>query len=288
MADQDEDLVVQLGEDLWDASAHGEAAEAARLIDLNAPINHRMGVAQVSPLMIAAQQGRIEVVTLLSSRGGDVEARSIDGQNALIASSGMGFLDIVQILVERSADIEVRDKHGQNALFHASNGGKLAVVQYLASKVSSINTVDNDGEDALLRAALRGFPDVVLFLISKGGDPRVVDRCDASALTRFGFGADPRPSPEEKQRAQEQFLTSWKAGCHPDARWLRRRGLMLMLAGCGFQPLAYRKAQLKAAALPTDAKIPPLPNKTRRQKLALLHGAVLGHTDLMKLVASFM
>jgi ankyrin repeat protein len=52
--------------------------------------------------MIAAQQGHIEIVTLLSSRGGDVEARSIDGQNALIASSGMGFLDIVQILVERS------------------------------------------------------------------------------------------------------------------------------------------------------------------------------------------
>jgi hypothetical protein len=63
---------------------------------------------------------------------------------------------------------------------------------------------------------------------------------------------------------------------------------MLMLAGCGFQPLAYRKAQLKAAALPTDAKIPPLPKKTRRQKLALLHGAMLGHTGLMKLVASFM
>jgi hypothetical protein len=52
--------------------------------------------------------------------------------------------------------------------------------------------------------------------------------------------------------------------------------------------LAYRKAQLKAAALPTDAKIPPLPNKTRHQKLALLHGAVLGHTGLIKLVASFM
>jgi hypothetical protein len=107
-------------------------------------------------------------------------------------------------------------------------------------------------------------------------------------LTHFGHDADPRPSPKEQQRAQKQFLASWKAGCHPDARWLRRRGLMLMLAGCGFQPLAYRKAQLKAAALPTDAKIPPLPNKTRRQKLALLHGAVLGHPGLMKLVASFM
>jgi hypothetical protein len=42
MADQDEDLVVQLGEDLY-ASAHGEAAEAARLIDLNAPVKPQNG-----------------------------------------------------------------------------------------------------------------------------------------------------------------------------------------------------------------------------------------------------
>jgi len=188
----------------------------------------------------------------------------------------------------RRADIEARDNHGNNALMFASMCSQLAVVQYLASKGSSINTTDYLGRDALMMAAMKGFADIVMFLISKGGDPRVVDQIGVSALMHFGFGANPRHSKKEQQRVQKQFLAAWKAGCHPDARWLRRRGLVLMLAGCGFQPLAYRKAQLKAAALPTDAKIPPLPNKTRRQKLALLHGALLGHPGLMKLVASFM
>ena len=203
-------------------------------------------------------------------------------------ASSEGRLTVVQLLVERKADLEARDVKGSNALIFASAYGHLAVVQFLASKVSSINTTSNSGSDALMLAAGYGFADVVMFLISKGGDPRVKNEDNHSALTDFGAAANPRPSPEEKQRVQKQFLAAWKAGCHPDARWLRRRGLMLMLAGCGFQPLAYRKAQLKAAALPTDAKIPPLPNKTRRQKLALLHGALLGHPGLMKLVASFM
>jgi Ankyrin repeats (3 copies) len=188
----------------------------------------------------------------------------------------------------KKADVEALNSNGIHALTYASSYGHLAVVQYLASKVSSINTTNHFGRDALLIAAKFGHADVVMFLISKGGDPRVEDEDNVSALTHFGREAYPRPSPEEQQRVQKQFLAAWKAGCHPDARWLRRRGLLLMLAGCGFQPLAYRKAQLKAAALPTDAKIPPLPNKTRRQKLALLHGALLGHPGLMKLVASFM
>jgi hypothetical protein len=238
--------------------------------------------------MVAAQQGHIEEVTLLANRGGDLEARSTEGHTALLLASSQGRLAVVQLLVERKADIEARYGNGKNSLMIASAFGQLAVVQYLASKGSSINTTDNFGADACVAAALDGYADIVLFLISKGGDPRVKNQINYSALTHFGHFSDPRPSPVERQRVQKQFLAAWEAGCHPDARWLRRRGLVLMLAGCGFQPLAYRKAQLKAAALPTDAKIPPLPNKTRRQKLALLHDTLLGHPGLMKLVASFM
>ena len=53
MADQvDAAALAELGEQLYDASQDGEAAEAARLLDLNAPINHRVGELQWTPLMI--------------------------------------------------------------------------------------------------------------------------------------------------------------------------------------------------------------------------------------------
>ena len=44
MAEQAEAAALaELGEQLFNASQDGEAAEAARLLDLNAPINHRRG-----------------------------------------------------------------------------------------------------------------------------------------------------------------------------------------------------------------------------------------------------
>ena len=77
MADQgDAAALAELGGQLFNASFDGEAAEAARLLDLNAPIYHREGEYQATPLMIAALEGHIEVVTLLANRGSDLEARN--------------------------------------------------------------------------------------------------------------------------------------------------------------------------------------------------------------------
>ena len=93
--------LAELGEQLFFASLRGEAAKAARLLDLNAPINHRKGGHQFTPLLIAALRGRIEVVILLANRGSDLEARTTDGHSALLSASCKGHLAVVQLLVER-------------------------------------------------------------------------------------------------------------------------------------------------------------------------------------------
>ena len=97
----DAEALDELGVKLFNASLDGEAAEVARLLDLNAPVNFRAGQDQFTPLMAAAQEGHIEVVTLLANRGGDLEARDIDGGTALMSASANGQLAIVQFLVER-------------------------------------------------------------------------------------------------------------------------------------------------------------------------------------------
>jgi len=163
------------------------------------------------------------------------------------------------------------------------------VVQYLASKVSSINTTNNLGGDALMAAALHGFADIVLFLISKGGDPRVKDHNSLSALTHFGLEADPRPSPEEQQRVQKQFLAAWKAGCHPDARWLRRRGLVLALAGSKLRPMARDLAAQKQiqATMDLRAPLPGIPRRTKEEKWAYVLKEVFGHEGIVRCIAQF-
>jgi len=131
-----------------------------------------------------------------------------------------------------------------------------------------------------------GFADVVLFLISKGGDPRVKNQDKRSALTHFGLKADPRPSPEEQQRVQKQFLTSWKAGCHPDARWLRRRGLMLALVGSKLRPMARDLAAQKQiqATMDLRAPLPGIPRRTEEEKWAYLLKEVFGHEGIVRCI----
>ena len=108
MADQgDAAALAELGGQLYDASLRGEAAEAARLLDLNAPVDHREGEEQLTPLIVAAQEGHIEVVTLLANRGSDLEAFNTDGQRALMLASMEGHLEVVQLLVERKTLILV-------------------------------------------------------------------------------------------------------------------------------------------------------------------------------------
>ena len=99
MDDQvDAAALTELGRQPYDASHRGEAAEAARLLDLNAPVDHREGEEQWTPLMEAALRGHIEVVTLLANRGSDLEARTTDGHNALLSASANGRLAVEERL----------------------------------------------------------------------------------------------------------------------------------------------------------------------------------------------
>ena len=108
MADQDDAVALaELGRQLYRASKRGQAAEVARLLDLNAPIEHREGEDRATPLMVAASEGCIEVVTILANRGSDLEARMTNGQNALQSASFRGHLAVVQLLVERLSLIHI-------------------------------------------------------------------------------------------------------------------------------------------------------------------------------------
>jgi hypothetical protein len=248
--------VAALGWQLYEASSRGDAAEVARLLALGAPIEHT-GYWQWTPLLSAADNGHIEVVTLLVNRG---------------------------------ANLEARGKNGWTPLIHASRSGHLAIVKLLSDKGASINARDNDGGDALLSAALGGHLDVCLFLVSRSGDPRVMDNLNHSALTHFDHNAYPRPSPEEKQAAQDQILAAWKAGPHPDARWLRRRGLILALVGSKLRPMARDIAAAKQEQEQNDkhVSLPGIPRRTKQENWNYLLKEVFGHEGIVRCVADKM
>jgi ankyrin repeat protein len=95
-----------------------------------APLN--TNAAATSPLMVAAREGKPDVVRALLS-GGDVDVNVTDaqGNTPLIEASRFGHDSVARALVERGAKLDVKNKDGQTALMLAVKNGHDDVVRVL-------------------------------------------------------------------------------------------------------------------------------------------------------------
>jgi ankyrin repeat protein len=121
-----------------------------------------------TPLHVAAQRGKMEVVDLLLKWSAPVNFMDSRGQTPLHHAAKSGRLDIVKMLIARSASVEATDKHGWTALFSACAFGQADAAKLLWSSGSSIFHRDNDGRSMLHSAAKYGHEEVVKMLLSAG------------------------------------------------------------------------------------------------------------------------
>jgi hypothetical protein len=275
-----------LGEQLFWAAKLGNTAEVALLLFSFAPVNYR-GPEQWTPLIVAACKGHLEVVFLLFKHGADPDAVDTDGLNAVMAAAISGHHSVVEFLAENGADLSLVNRNKSNALMFASRGGHLDVAQALCHRIPiCINERNKLGSDALFFAALNAHAALSVFLISQGADPRIRGQDGFSALTHFGrYGSAP-VMPDEQNRMQEQLLAAWEAGCHPDARWLRRRGLMLALVGSKLRPMARVLAAQRQiqATMDLRAPLPPIDHSTPQANWNYLPAEVLGNEGIVRCV----
>jgi ankyrin repeat protein len=73
------------------------------LLDAGANVNGK-GDGQRSPIMIAAEKGKLDLVTLLLSRGADVTYRVPGGASVLFAPVREGYVEVVKALLAAGAD----------------------------------------------------------------------------------------------------------------------------------------------------------------------------------------
>jgi len=197
-------------------------------------------------------------------------------------------------LLGRGADPNALAGGVWNALHEAAHCGREQIVAMLLSRGAVLEARSRFGDTALLLAALFDKPEVWLLLIAKGADLRVRDNWNRSSLSHYGLLASPDLDPSVKAQRVAELKAAFRAGCHPsqvqrrkDENWAKRWPLMSAAYGCGLLLTAAKKAQLKATALPTDAKLPDEPTATEEQRGALRHSKVLGNIGLVRRIASF-
>lgn len=104
-----------------------------------------------TPLMVAAEEGRTEVVQLLIERGANLNHTDNHGCTALINAAWYGYPKIVQLLIERDADVNHANQLGYTAFMLAAKEGYKEIVNVLLQKLQINNLLveNSDGKTAL-------------------------------------------------------------------------------------------------------------------------------------------
>ncbi|XP_072967896.1 E3 ubiquitin-protein ligase XBAT33-like [Typha angustifolia] len=201
------------GERLAAAARDGDAAEARKLLEMNAGLVRyaTFGVLN-SPLHLAAAKGHNEVVSVLLEIGADVNSRNIYGQTALMQACRHGHWEVVQTLLLFKSNVsKVECLSNKTALHFAAAGGHIRCIRLLAADFGSssskdanqersrksalssfINKTANGGVTALHLAALRGFFECVHLLLDLNANATAITLSYASSsMGSIGAGSTP-------------------------------------------------------------------------------------------------
>jgi hypothetical protein len=133
-----------------------EAAKAGDLERLTIWAGQGVRIVTGRPLLYAIGGGQLEVVRLLVNElGADINQSPPSGVTPLMVAAWNGRLAVVQCLVELSAEIGAIDIFGDTAFLVSALNGRFKIVQYLLDEAgANMDDVNSDGEniwDMLMR-----------------------------------------------------------------------------------------------------------------------------------------
>jgi hypothetical protein len=117
-----------------------------------ADLNSR-GELGMTPLMLAALKGELELVENLLAMGADVKAVNDDEHHALWFACVNGDLTLVQRLIRAGSNLDNRNVNGVTCAIYAASTGKLAVLKLLVEAGADLAITTHDEVSVLESAA---------------------------------------------------------------------------------------------------------------------------------------
>jgi len=92
---------------------------------------------------------------------------------ALILASEEGHIEIVKSLLANGDNINEKNEDGNTALIWASRNRHIEIVKYLLANGANVNEKDKDGNTALIWVSKKGHIKVVKSLLANGANPTI-------------------------------------------------------------------------------------------------------------------
>ncbi len=159
------------------------------LVENGADINAKDSLG-VTPLMLAALM-QPRMVKFLVENGADINAENNDGVTPLMLASQKDNFETVKLLVESGADINVENKGDATALMLAAQNGHFKAAELFVEKGADVNAKDENGSTALIMALQGGHYKAAELFVENGADVNAKDKNGSTALMLASFSGKP-------------------------------------------------------------------------------------------------
>lgn len=169
----------------------------------------------MTPLLLAAAQGNLDIVKMLVEYGANIKAvDTYERKTSVIWAVNNQHREVLQFLIDNGGDIEARQEANWTPLMYAAYDGSLELVQCLVENGAKVNAVRNQVDTALDYAALHGHREIVLYLLKHGADKRRLNLIYASSiglLDRVKYLIEEKGADIEKRTSVEGYTALYIA-----------------------------------------------------------------------------
>ncbi len=138
-------------------------------------------------LHLAALHSRVPIAEVLVAHTFDVRREAADGRTPLILAAQNGDLQMATLLLDHGAEPDFRSaKFPFTALWEACTHGHLELARFLVDQGADVDLRNDDGTTPLLHAVRNGRPEIVEMLLQKGASKRIRLKDDTTILDAVG------------------------------------------------------------------------------------------------------
>ena len=217
---------------LFLAACKGHLAATLALLAAGADASLRCGEFGSPVVIVAAQEGYVDIVRAVIEHGADVDAADTHQRTALHAAAWYNRAGAIDVLVEAGTNIESRDARGRTHVHNASYNLSHKALQSLLIHGATVNAQSDTLTTPLIMAAAKagtqGAAEVVNALLRAGADETIVDSQGNKAADLIGEDIEEDHLVEDVERVLELL-----ANAPADRAWRRRGYLVLCRAHPG-------------------------------------------------------